>query len=221
MPVNKRKEQHGFTLLEMLVSIALTAVVLAILLSGLQLTENARHRGEDRVDAMMRKLAETEALQVQMSSAVPRILAMGAEQQHRQLLSFLGTPKQLRFLTRHSWAGERNVGLWLASYRVVKEPDGKEQLVVSEAGTRGDRQSVAALLASEAPTTRSMSFEEQADRIEFSYLQTSAPGIPASWLSEWKAEEQKQFPRGVQVHWWRGTQEQFMTFLIPVEEEVR
>jgi hypothetical protein len=66
-----------------------------------------------------------------------------------------------------------------------------------------------------------MSFEEQADRIEFSYLQTSAPGIPASWLSEWKAEEQKQFPRGVQVHWWRGTQEQFMTFLIPVEEEVR
>jgi len=204
-----------------MVSIALTAVVLAILLSGLQLSENARHRGDDKVDAMMRKLAETEALQVQMSSAVPRILAMDAEQQHRQLLGFLGTPKQLRFLTRHSWAGERNVGLWLATYRVAQEPNGKEQLVVGEAGTRGDGQSVTALLASEAPTTHTMPFAEPADRIEFSYLQAGAPGTPASWFSEWRAEERKQFPRGVQVHWWREKREQVMTFLIPVQEEVR
>jgi hypothetical protein len=66
-----------------------------------------------------------------------------------------------------------------------------------------------------------MPFAEPADRIEFSYLQAGAPGTPASWFSEWKAEERKQSPRGVQVHWWREKREQVMTFLIPVQEEAR
>ena len=209
------KSQVGFTLLEVMVSIALMAVVMTILLAGFRLTENARRRGEEKLDVMARNLAEMEALQAQMSSAVPRMLTNNDDDQHGKLFSFRGTPKQLRFLSAFSWAGERESGQWLATFQVETGSEGKEQLVVSEVGTPGDRELLSALLASAAPATHAMPLGDPADRIELSYLEPSKPGKPGSWIPEWKAEERKQLPRGVQVLWWQGNQEQVMTFVIP------
>jgi general secretion pathway protein J len=215
------KGQNGFTLLEVLVSISLTAVVLIILLSGIRLTANARQRGDDKLAAMAQRLAELQAVQAQIGSAVPRVVSMDYEQRHLQVLSFRGTPKEVRFLTRFSWSGERNFGLWLASYRVVEESRGQEQLVISEEGTRVDRHFLMAVLGEETPSTHPTPMGEPADRIEFSYLQPSLPGRQALWLAEWKADEQKLLPGGVQVHWWRGNQEQLLTLVIPVVGEAR
>jgi prepilin-type N-terminal cleavage/methylation domain-containing protein len=213
--------QQAFTLLEVMVSIALVTVVLTILLEGFRLTENARRRGEEKLDAMAGRLAEIEALQAQMNSAVPRMLNKIGDDQPGKLLSFWGTPKQARFLTGSSWAGERSFGQWLASYRVEAGPDGKEQLEVSEVGTPGDQQLLAALLAPAAPTTHTMLLGDPADRIELSYLEPSTPGKPAAWVPEWKAEERKQLPRGVEVLWWVGNEEQVMTFVIPSLAETK
>jgi prepilin-type N-terminal cleavage/methylation domain-containing protein len=214
--------QRGFTLLEIMVSIALVTVVLTILLEGFRLTENARRRGEEKLDAMAGRLAEIEALQAQMNSAVPRMLTkIGDDDQPLKLLSFWGTPKQARFLTSFSWAGERNSGQWLASYQVDVGPDGMEQLEVSEVGTPGDQKLLAALLAPATPTAHTMLLGDPADRIELSYLEPSTPGRPAAWVPEWKAEERKQLPRGVEVFWWVGKQEQVMTFTIPSLEEAK
>ena len=213
--------QGGFTLLEVMVSIALVTVVLTILLEGFRLTENARRRGEEKLDAMAGRLAEIEALQAQMNSAVPRMLTKIGDDQPLKLLSFWGTPKQTRFLTSFSWAGERSFAQWLASYQVEVGPDGKEQLEVSEVGTMGDQQLLAALLAPAVPTAHTILLGDPADRIELSYLEPGTPGKPAAWVPEWKAEERKRLPRGVQVLWWVGKQEQVMTFIIPSLEEAK
>lgn len=207
--------QGGFTLLEVMVSIALMAVVLTIQLVGFRLTESARRRGEEKLEAMARGLAEIEAVQAQVSSAVPRMLVTNDDGQHRKLLSFRGSPKQARFLTGFSWAGERNFGHWLATLQVQTGSDGEEQLVVSEVGTPGDWQLLTGLLAAAAPATHTMPLGDPADRIELSYLEPDTPGKPGTWVPEWKAEERKELPRGVQVLWWQGKQAQVMTFVIP------
>jgi prepilin-type N-terminal cleavage/methylation domain-containing protein len=209
------KAQDGFTLLEVMVSLALVTVVLTILLAGFRLTENARRRGEEKLDAMSERLAEIEALHAQMNSAVPRMLTKLGDDQSLKLLSFSGTPKQARFLTSFSWAGERSFGQWLAAYHVEAVGGGREQLEVSEVGTPGDQEVLAALLAPAAPTTHTMLLGDPADHIELSYLEPSKPGKPAAWVPEWKAEERKKLPRGVQVLWSVGKQEQVMTFIIP------
>ena len=216
MRASNRKAQRGFTLLEVMVSLALATVILTILLLGFRLTENARRRGEEKLDAMSKRLAEIEALHAQMNSAVPSMLTKIGDDQPLKLLSFSGTPKQVRFLTSFSWAGERSFGKWLAAYHVEAVPDGKEeQLEVSEVGAPGDQEVLAALLAPAAPTTHTMLLGDPADHIELSYLEPSKPGKPAAWVPEWKAEERKRLPRGVQVLWSVGKQEQVMTFMIP------
>lgn len=207
--------QGGFTLLEVMVSLALVTVALTILLAGFRLTENARRRGEEKLDAMGARLAEIEALHAQMNSAVSRMISGIADEKPVKLLSFKGTSKQARFLTSFSWAGERNSGQWLALYHVEPRSDGQEQLEVSEVGTPGDQEALRALLAPAALAAHTVLLGDPADRIELSYLEPGKPGKPAAWVPEWKAEERKQLPRAVQVLWWAGKQEQVMTFIIP------
>src|SRR5271169_1949519 len=154
---------NGFTLLEVTVSLALTAVVLGILLTAVRLTENARQRGEVKLNALAERLSVMEAVQVQVSSAVPRVFTSDSEQQHLRLLSFQGSAKQMRFLARSSWAGERNIGQWLAIYQVVKQPHGVEQLMIGESGASGAHQFVAALLATDTPAAHSAPWGDPAD----------------------------------------------------------
>jgi len=216
MPTSRR--QLGFTLLELLVSISLAAVVLMILASGLLLAEGAWRRGTEREGVIEQNLAENEAIQAQMGSAVPRVFRTQQNERPLELLSFRGDAKQVRYLSRYSWEGERNSGLWLASYRVVRESDGKEQLLVSETGLTHDQQLANFFLADELSATRDVPFNDPADHIEISYLRSRSPGKLAAWVEEWKCEEQKELPRGVRIHWQSGKRGQDLQLVIPVME---
>jgi len=217
MPPARR--QRGFTLLELLLSVSLTAVVLTLLLTAVRLTERAWRRGNERLAVVAQSLAEGEAIQAQLSSAVPRHINTQYEQRPLQLISFGGDSKQLRFLSSYSWEGGRNFGLWMVSYRIAQEQDGKDRLVVSETGLLQEPRLVSFLTANQPSEEQALAFGDRADDIELSYLRPTSPGSPAMWVKQWKCDEQKQLPRGVRIHWQRGKEEQDLTLIIPVWEE--
>lgn len=217
MPVNRR--QNGFTLLELLLSISLTALVLALMLSGLRLTEAAWLRGSDRLAAVQQTRAEEEAVQAQVSSAIPRLLTTQYQQRQVQLISFKGSAKEFRFLSSYSRQGTRNFGRWLVSYQVVRASDGKEQLLVSETGLEDEQQFPAFFLPDQLPSASRFAYGERASDIELSFLRPSSPGQTAAWVQEWKCDDRKQLPRGVRIHWQSEKQERDLTMVIPVWEE--
>lgn len=219
MPVTRR--QRGFTLLELLVSVSLTAVVLMLLSSGLRLTEAAWRRGNERLTAMGQMLAADDAIQAQISSAIPRPITTQYQQRPWQLITFRGEAREARFLSNYSAQGGRSFGLWLVSYRVVHESNGKEQLVMSERGLSDEQQLPIFFLSNQPPTEPGFLFAERADHIELSYLRPSSPGMPAAWVSEWKCDDQKELPRGVRIHWQSAKQERDLTLVIPVWEGSR
>lgn len=212
------KAQRGFTLLELLVATALSAIVLTLLMSGLRVTEAAWLRGSERLRTMQLTLAEDEAIQAQVSSAIPRQITTQFEQHQLQLTTFRGNASEARFFSNYSWQGGRNSGLWLVSYRVIHESEGKERLVVSEQGFSSEQQLTAFLLDSQHFTDSGFPYGEPADHIELFYLRPSSPGSPAAWVQEWKCDDQKQLPRGVRVRWQSATQERDLTLVIPVWE---
>jgi len=219
MPAARR--DSGFTLLELIVAVSLTAVVLLILETGLRLTEQAWHRGNDKVTALEGRLAESEAIQAQVSSAVPRLITTEYQQQQMQLITFRGDAQQIRFLSNYSWEGGRSFGLWLASYRVAQQSDGTEQLVVTETGYSRQQQMVDFLLSNQPTVGPGQLFGEPANRIEFSYLSPTAPGVPSAWVPEWRCDKLKQMPLGVRIHWQRGNEERNLLLVIPVREEAK
>jgi prepilin-type N-terminal cleavage/methylation domain-containing protein len=216
MPAARR--QCGFTLLELLLSVSLTAVVLTLLLTAVRLTERAWSRGNERLIVIAQRLAEQEAIQAQMSSAIPRGINTQYEQRSLQLITFRGDSKQVRFLSNYSWEGGRNFGLWMVNYRVAQQ-DGKERLFVSETGLSQELRLVGFLMADQTAQEPALAFGDRADHVELSYLRPSTPGSPAAWVSEWKCDSQKQLPRGVHIHWQRAQEVQDLTLTIPVWEE--
>jgi len=217
MPAARR--QRGFTLLELLLSVSLTAVVLTLLLTAVRLTERAWRRGNERLAVVAENLAAGEAIQVQMSSAIPRQINTQYEQRPLRLISFEGDSKQVRFLSNYSWEGGRNFGLWMVSYRIKEEQDGKEQLVVSETGLTEEPRLVSFLMENQPSQEQARAFGDRADDIELSYLRPAAPGSPAVWIKQWKCDEQKQLPRGVHILWQNGKEQQDLTLVLPVWEE--
>jgi prepilin-type N-terminal cleavage/methylation domain-containing protein len=216
---SKRRTDAGFTLLEVIVAITLTAGLAALMLAGFRLALNALHRGQQAIDIITEELAGLDAMQHQIGSAVPRgIDAIEGERVSRYLV-FRGTAQGVRFLTHSSWAGDRSSALWLASYQVVGRSDGQQQLVLNETGVSDTRHIFEALLADAAPAARSVALGETADRIELSYWQPALGTVPPSWVSEWRATEQKQLPSAMQVRWWHGKNARTHAFLIPVTEE--
>lgn len=212
------RTQRGFTLLELLVSTALTAVVLALLLSGLRVTEAAWLRGSERIRTTEQTLAEQEAIQAQVGSAISRQLTTNFEQHQFQLITFRGAANEARFFSNYSWQGGRTSGLWLVNYRVVPRSDGKEQLSITEQPFSDEPRLALFLLQPQPSNEVGFYYGEAAEHIELFYLRPSSPGLPAAWVQEWKCDDRKQLPRGVLIRWQSAKSHRDLTMIIPVWE---
>jgi hypothetical protein len=167
---------------------------------------------------MAQGLAEDTAIHAQVSSAIPRQINTQYEQRQLHLISFRGSAKEVRYLSNYSSQGGRSFGLWLVSYRVVHQSEGKEQLVLSEKGLSSDQQLVDFLMANQPLAEQTIPLGERADNIELSYFRPSSPGLPAAWVQDWKCDDRKQLPGGLRIQWQTAKQERGLTLPIPVWE---
>jgi hypothetical protein len=204
-----------------MMAITLMCGVLVILFIGLRLSMNAWHRGSERMESFERSFAAADALQSQVSSAVPSKLSRQENQRRTEIVCFRGSAHQARFLTRFSWAGDRSHSLWLASYQVVDAIDGQQQLIINESPMLDSDYILNALLQDDVPPAQTQPFGEAADHIEIAYWQAATPSVPGSWVSDWKAIGSEVLPRGIQIHWQRKGSEQTATFAIPIVREAK
>lgn len=90
------RRQGGFTLLELLLALAILGTLVALLLAGLRIGVSAWEGGEERAEAQQRLRALTEHLEEALASAYPYRGQTGGRE--RQIL-FEGEPAQVRFVT--------------------------------------------------------------------------------------------------------------------------
>ncbi len=201
--VNNRK--RGFTLVEIVVSAALIAVVLSTLIFGMRLLVNLWKRIQAETENQTSRTAVTETLRSQLAAIEPDTTTTGG---------FEGDVTHVRFTTRYSTAGRRSPGLWSVT-ATVRESEAKGNVLVI-----AERPMISSLAAKEEESGETLVGIE-ADRIELSYLSPESAAGPAAWVSEWHSEVLKQIPLAVRVHSWRGQQEEISTFPIPVQSRER
>lgn len=207
----------GFTLLEVIVAMALTSALMLILAIGMRVGANALQAGDRRLTKLDRSLAIVEVIDEQVAGAVPRIVTVKTDNGPAQYLGFRGDAREVRFLTRVSLTHDMAHRLWLATYRVVEMQDGQEQLLTTETPVLDSDHLQAALVGAVAPAGPVESLGDPAKRIELSYLRPSTPGKPSEWVAEWKPDE-KELPMGIRVQVWREAYAGALTFAIPVRE---
>ena len=213
------KRQSGFTLLEVVMAITLMTGVVLMLFVSLRVAMGALERGSARLEEKERGLAAFDAVQSQVSGAIPKRILQGADGRPVNVVCFDGTSQRVQFLTGNSWAGDRSTDFWLATYWVRQREDGQQQLMIGETAVPDTDHILQALLESDVLPKRSEPFGEPASRVELFYWGTPSDKNPPTWVADWKAAGQEELPRGIQVRWQRGQEQQTATFPIPVQEE--
>jgi prepilin-type N-terminal cleavage/methylation domain-containing protein len=163
----RKNDQSGFTLLELMISIAIIGIMIFILMAVLRLGLRAVGAGEKKMDALERTRTSLNIIDAQIQSGLPLTYEENGER-----ISYLkGSRESLELATNYSiWEGEK--GYVIVSYRVTEGTGGKKALTVSEKAIgHGDKRSLVLL--------------DFFDNLYFEYYYKAPTEEEGKWIDEW------------------------------------
>jgi general secretion pathway protein J len=190
----KPKRNAGFTLLELIISITLLAIIVLIVAGAASLGYRSFSTGEKKLNAIERLRASLIIIDAQIQSGVPLTLEDGGVKQYY----FVGEQDSLKFSTNHSiWGGQR--GYVIVNYRVEADNQGKRTLFASEYKVGMEYQKETKLL-------------EGFNEITFDYFGQDATEEEGEWVTQWVDEEM--MPTKIRLNLARGSTS--LAYIMPV-----
>ena len=177
----------GFTLIEVLVSITIMAMLSAIILSALRSGTLAWDKGTNRIEELRRSRIATDILNDQIRGALPLTYVVRTTERVNSLLAFDGTRSGIRFVSRASFKdGPDGIPRWID----LKWADGslnvEERRILSPDN-----------LPDSNTYWRDSVFQGQS--CIFNFLAQTATNVPAKWTDEWHYPGQQWLPRAVRL----------------------
>jgi general secretion pathway protein J len=192
--LKKLNRVAGFTLLELIISITLVAIIVLIISVAANLGYRSFNAGEKKMNAVERLRSSLTIIDAQIQSGVPLTLEEGGVKQYY----FAGEQDSLKFSTNYSiWGGQR--GYVIVNYRVDTDDRGKRTLFASEYKVGMENQKETKLL-------------EGFDEITFDYYQQDATEEEGEWITQWVDEEM--MPTRIRVNLVRGSNS--LSYIMPV-----
>ena len=125
--VRGRHLSTGFTLLELLISMVLLAVIVGVVAGALRIGYTTIEKGERRIERLERFKVSVALIKSQLESQVPLTRIEEASTKNY----FEGEKESLKFTSNYSvWSGHK--GFVLVHYRVETDQEGKKNLFVEE-----------------------------------------------------------------------------------------
>lgn len=189
----------GFTLLELLISITMLALIVVIMMGAMRMGSRSVASGERKMDAQERFRTVLSLMDAQIQSQVP----LSYEEDGKKRYYFSGDGKTLRFSTNYSiWGGQR--GYVIVDYTVKTDNTGKEVLYAGEQvpGIEGRRE------------IRLI----KAAGISFEYFHKERAEEQGKWLEMLSGESF--IPEKVKIHIVEGTKKLFLVSPVRVGGEM-
>jgi len=192
---------RGFTLLELMLSMAMISIIVVITMGVMRLGHRSVDRGEEKMQAIDRIRHSINIMDSQIQSIFPLKL----EEDGEDAYYFKGKRESMQFASNYSiWKGIQ--GYVLVSYNVIEE-DRKKSIYASEKliGTENGRD--VRLLAG-------------IESIYFEYFERDILKEKGRWVGEWT--DNTKFPEKVRIHISYGGRELSMIMPLrarPVEEK--
>ena len=192
--LKKLNRVAGFTLLELIISITLVAIIVLIISVAANLGYRSFNSGEKKMNAVERLRSSLTIIDAQIQSGVPLTSEDGGVKQY----NFMGEQDSLKFSTNYSiWGGQR--GYVIVNYRVDTDDRGKRTLFASEYKVGMENQKETKLL-------------EGFDEITFDYYKQDATEEEGEWITQWVDEEM--MPTRIRINLVRGSNS--LSYIMPV-----
>ncbi len=178
------KRAGGFTLLELVISIALIGIIVIIIVGAMRLGIRSIDSGEKRMESLERMRTAFNIIDSQIQSFVPLTYEEDAERKYY----FSGERESMLFSTNISiWGGEK--GYVLATYTVRTGDNGKQVLYASETviGMQGSRET---------------KLFDTFDQVYFEYFFKDPTEEQGKWVERWT--DTSSIPEKVRLHFVEG-----------------
>jgi len=179
-----RKKQpypEGFTLLEILIAISLTAVLVGIVFAALRLSQRSEEKGRERQEAAQRMRAVSDRLSFLIRGAYP----LFAQEEEKVFLLFDGSPEKLAFVTSSTDEGDALEDL--PGLKKVTISSGPEGLKITEGIFFMDEKE------------KEYVMDPELSSLKFEYLEVNEEDQSSSWVSSWDSYERTNLPFGVRM----------------------
>lgn len=189
-----RISHNGFTLLELLISLAIIGMIAVIVTNALRLSSHTVSTGEKRIESLERTRTSLHIIDSQIQSQIP----LTYEDDDEKKYYFQGERESVQFPSSYSlWGGQR--GYVLVRYAVRPDETGKQMLSISETimGTGSTRESV---------------LFKAADAIYFEYFLKDPTEEKGEWVDRWR--DTGNIPEKIKLHLVQGRKD--LLFVIPM-----
>jgi len=191
------RKDHGFTLLELLISIVMLGIIILIIVGAMRLGFRSVDAGEKKMESLERIRASFNIIDSQIQSLVP--LTYGEESgKDEGTYYFAGEKESLQFSTNYSiWGGQK--GYVVVTYKVLSEGNGKPVLYASENIVGIESSKETKLL-------------DDFDTFYFEYFYKDPTQEVGNWVEQWT--DNLIIPEKIKVHLVKG--ERDLSIIIPV-----
>ncbi|MBT5469476.1 MAG: type II secretion system protein [Nitrospina sp.] len=173
-----QKNQSGFTLLELIVSLAIVGIIIALGLGGVRLGITARDVGEKQVDTYQRLRIITEQLTQKLQSAYPVFVAqkdgvsIAKVSSAQRVMAFEGESNSLRFVTFASPITATGQGTWTheVKFYLGKHPETEKPglILMEKEISEGD---IFSRILPNAENTKYFLLAENVSQLKFRYYE--------------------------------------------------
>ena len=224
MGADGRINRRGFTLLEVMVSVTIMALICAILYSGFYTISRTWRRGEENIQRSEQLRSVSELVRRQVGSIYPVTPADDVSQEQspdqplptrpvsQRIPYFIGSGQQMSFVSLFSLRLNAIPGLCFVAYALEPSPTGDGQALVEyEKQYTGvnpmDRQDMEIQELPENIYHYTLLDNVESAQFEFYGLDMSAQAtVPAEeiekdWYSEWDVEQMGDLPDAVRIRY--------------------
>jgi general secretion pathway protein J len=192
----KGVESSGFTLLEVIISLTITAVIVVMLFGAMRVGVRAWEKGEQDLDVRLRDRVVLDLMKRQLSSLV---ITEQKDEEKNPFLLVKGDSSSLRALSYMAIMPANEFGAVFVRYRAAEEGDEKRLNFF-------ERNLV--FLDQDADPEKEGTGEEEGllqglSEISFAYLKETDEG-GEKWLDSWDPEEEGGFPAAFRISLRRG-----------------
>jgi len=191
------RKEAGFTLLELMISLAIVGIMVFILLAVLRLGFRSVEAGERKIESLGRVKASLNLIDAQIQSEIPLTFDEAGEKKYY----FKGQPASLEFSTNYSiWEGEK--GFVVVTYQVIEGDQGKRTLLASENRVGRENRKEIKLL-------------EFFNEMNFQYYYQDPTEEEGKWIDEWT--EAAFLPKKIRLHLVKDGKD--LSLILPMKTE--
>lgn len=198
----KRPGNRGFTLIELMLSMTIMAVVVVLVLGAFQLGVRAWEKGGKDVEVAERQRIVLDLMRRQIASMWVRVPPV-TDNEDEKVLLFAGEAGSMSFISHKAMALGHKFGMVYVRYDVVNDGEGGTGIRLYEENTVFLGPYADLRKIKEDGTVRLLGGVAE---VRFAYLSSEPGAGTGEWVDSWDAETDGGFPKAVRISLW-GTED--------------